>query len=92
MSSCLRERLDKADVPDEVRKELDRELGRLEKLPTAAPEHSVIRSYIELVLELPWNVYTARTTWTSRTPGQVLDEDHFGLKEVKERILEHLAC
>jgi len=86
----LRERLDKADVSDEVRKELDRELGRLEKLPTAAPEHSVIRSYIELVLELPWNVYTADNLDIAHA-RRVLDDDHFGLKEVKERILEHLG-
>jgi ATP-dependent Lon protease len=86
----LRERLEKADVPDEVRKELDRELGRLEKLPSASPEHSVIRSYVELVLELPWNVYTQDNLEIAHA-RQVLDEDHFGLKEVKERILEHLG-
>ena len=86
----LRERLEKADVPDEIRKELDRELGRLEKLPSASPEHSVIRSYVELVLELPWNVYTQDNLDIAHA-RQVLDEDHFGLKEVKERILEHLG-
>jgi ATP-dependent Lon protease len=86
----LRERLEKADVPDEIRKELDRELGRLEKLPSASPEHSVIRSYVELVLELPWNVYTPDNLEIAHA-RQVLDEDHFGLKEVKERILEHLG-
>ena len=86
----LRERLEKADVPDEVRKELERELGRLEKLPSASPEHSVIRSYVELVLELPWNIYTEDNLDIAHA-RQVLDEDHFGLKEVKERILEHLG-
>ncbi len=86
----LRERLEKADVPDEVRKELDRELGRLEKLPSASPEHSVIRSYVELVLELPWNTFTEDNLDIAHA-RQVLDEDHFGLKEVKERILEHLG-
>jgi ATP-dependent Lon protease len=86
----LREQLEKAELPDEVRKELDRELGRLEKIPSASPEHNVIRSYIELVLELPWNKYTEDNLDIGHA-RQVLDEDHFGLKEVKERILEHLG-
>ena len=71
-------------------RKLDRELGRLEKLPSASPEHNVIRSYVELVLELPWNVYTQDNLDIAHA-RQVLDEDHFGLKEVKERILEHLG-
>jgi ATP-dependent Lon protease len=86
----LRERLEKADLPDDVRKELDRELGRLEKLPSASPEHNVLRSYIDLVLELPWNTST-EDNLDIKHARQVLDEDHFGLKEVKERILEHLG-
>jgi ATP-dependent Lon protease len=86
----LRERLAKADLPDDVRKELDRELGRLEKLPTASPEHNVLRSYVELVLELPWNVST-EDNLDIKHAREVLDDDHFGLKEVKERILEHLG-
>ncbi|HYP09234.1 MAG TPA: endopeptidase La, partial [Bryobacteraceae bacterium] len=86
----LREQLEKADVPAEVRKELDRELSRLEKLPTSSPEHNVIRSYVELVLELPWNTSTQDNLDIAHA-RQVLDEDHFGLKEVKERILEHLG-
>jgi len=86
----LRERLEKADLPDEIRKELERELGRLEKLPSSSPEHNVLRSYIDLVLELPWNVYTQDNLDIGHA-RQVLDDDHFGLKEVKERILEHLG-
>jgi ATP-dependent Lon protease len=86
----LRERLEKADLPDDIRKELDRELGRLEKLPSSSPEHNVLRSYIDLVLELPWNVYTQDNLDIAHA-RQVLDDDHFGLKEVKERILEHLG-
>jgi len=86
----LRERLEKADLPEEVRKELERELGRLEKLPASSPEHSVIRSYIDLVLELPFNVYTQDNLDIAHA-RKVLDDDHFGLKEVKERILEHLG-
>lgn len=86
----LRESLEKAELPDEVRKEIERELGRLEKLPSASPEHGVIRSYIELVLELPWNKSTEDNLDIGHA-RQVLDDDHFGLKEVKERILEHLG-
>jgi len=89
-TDLLRERLDKADLTEDVRKEVDRELGRLEKLPSASPEHSVIRSYIELVLELPWNTYTPDNLDIAHA-RQVLDEDHFGLRDVKDRILEHLA-
>jgi len=86
----LRERLEKADLPDEVRKETERELARLEKLPAASPEHHVVRSYLELVLELPWRQETDVVIDIGRA-RQVLDEDHYDLKEVKERILEHLG-
>jgi ATP-dependent Lon protease len=86
----LRERLAKADLPDEVRKEAERELGRLEKLPPAAPDHQVIRTYLELVLELPWRKST-EDVLDLRRAREVLDEDHYDLQEVKVRILEHLA-
>jgi len=86
----LRERLKKADLPDDVRKEADRELKRLERLPAAAPDHHVIRTYLEYVLDLPWRVATEDNLEISHA-RQVLDEDHFNLKEVKARILEHLG-
>jgi ATP-dependent Lon protease len=88
--ALLRERLQKADLPEEVRKEAERELTRLERLPAASPEYHVIRSYLELVLELPWRKGSEAVldlSWAR----QVLDEDHYDLKEVKERILEHLG-
>src|SRR5882762_2256948 len=85
----LREKIEKADLPEDVLKEAQRELGRLEKLPPAAPEHNVIRTWLEYVAELPWRNTTDQTLDISHA-RQVLDEDHFGLKEVKERILEHL--
>ncbi|MGH8058687.1 MAG: LON peptidase substrate-binding domain-containing protein, partial [Candidatus Entotheonellia bacterium] len=88
--ALLRERLEKADLPDDVRKEAERELERLERLPAASPEHHVMRSYLELVLELPWRNGTTDALEISRA-RQVLDEDHYDLKEVKERILEHLG-
>jgi ATP-dependent Lon protease len=86
----LRRRLQEADLPEEARKEAERELGRLERLPPAAPDHQVIRSYLELVLELPWKKHTEDKIDLAHA-RQVLDEDHYGLEEVKERILEDLA-
>jgi ATP-dependent Lon protease len=82
----LRRRLAEADLPNEA----ERELNRLERLPPAAPDHQVIRSYLELVLELPWKKATVDVIDLKRTKT-ILDEDHFGLDEVKERILEDLA-
>jgi ATP-dependent Lon protease len=86
----LKEQLEKANLPEEVRKEVDREMARLEKIPSASPEHNVIRTYIELVLELPWNKATEDQLDIGHA-RKVLDEDHYSLKEVKERILEHLG-
>jgi ATP-dependent Lon protease len=86
----LRQRLKEADLPDEVRKEAERELNRLERLPAAAPDFQVIRTYLDLVLELPWRKRTDEAIDLPRAT-QVLEEDHFGLKDVKERIVEHLA-
>jgi len=86
----LRRRLDESDLPPEARKEADRELKRLERLPPAAPDHQVIRSYLELVLELPWKKSTEDRI-DLQAARQVLDEDHFDLSDVKERILEDLA-
>jgi ATP-dependent Lon protease len=86
----LRERLEKADLPEEVHKEVQRELSRLERLPSAAPDHHVIRTYLEFLLELPWRISTEDQLDIPRA-RQVLDEDHYNLKEVKERILEHLG-
>ncbi len=86
----LRERLTKAELPEEARKEAERELTRLERLPSVSPEHHVARTWLELVLELPWNHATADNLDLKRA-REILDEDHYGLKEVKERILEHLA-
>lgn len=86
----LRERLAKLELPEEVRKEAERELARLERLPPGAPDHQVIRTYLDYVVELPWSVYTEDSLEIARA-RQILDEDHFNLKEVKQRILEHLG-
>jgi len=86
----LRERLEKADLPEDILKEASRELDRLEKLPPGAPDYNVIRTYLDYVLELPWRKSSEDSLDIARA-RQVLDEDHFGLKDVKERILEHLG-
>ncbi len=88
--AALRKKLQEADLPEHVRKETDRELTRLAKTPSASPEHQVIRSYLELVLELPWNKSSEEGLDLAHV-RQVLNEDHYGIKEVKERIVEHLA-
>ena len=86
----LRERLTKADLPEDILKEATRELNRLEKLPPGAPDYNVIRTYLDYVLELPWKKGTEDSLDIAKA-RQVLDEDHYGLKDVKERILEHLG-
>src|SRR5712691_6400087 len=89
-AALLRQRLEEASLPEAVRKEAERELSHMERLPTAAPDYHVIRTYLELLLELPWRKRTEDQLDLARAL-QVLDEDHFDLKDVKERILEHLG-
>lgn len=86
----LRERLEQADLPDEVRKEADRELRRMEQLPQSAPDYHVIRTYLEYVLELPWRKSSEEKLDLDEA-RKILDEDHYGLEDIKERILESLA-
>src|SRR2546426_2011920 len=89
-AEMLRERLAKADLPDEVRTEAERELKRLEKLPAAAPDYHVIRTYLDYILELPW-LKSSEDKLDLNEARRILDEDHYGLEDVKERILEFLA-
>ncbi|MBK9527819.1 MAG: endopeptidase La [Acidobacteria bacterium] len=86
----LRERLENADLPDDVRKEAERELKRMEQLPQAAPDYHVIRTYLEYILELPWRK-SSEEKLDLNEARKVLDEDHYGLEDIKERILESLA-
>src|SRR5256714_1511525 len=86
----LRERLAKTDLPDDVRKEAERELGRMEKLPAMAPDYHVIRTYLDFILELPWQK-SSEDRLDLNEAQKVLDEDHYDIKDVKERILEFLA-
>jgi ATP-dependent Lon protease len=86
----LREQLAGIELPEEVRKQVDRELGRLENLPPAAAEHGVIRTYLEWIASLPWDTSTQDNLDLDHA-REVLDEDHYGLEQVKDRILEFLA-
>ncbi len=86
----LKKKIQEADLPDHVRKEVDREVTRLAKVPPSSPDHQVLRTYLELVLELPWKKASEDHLELSKV-RQVLEEDHYGIKEVKERIVEHLA-
>ncbi|GER85644.1 Lon protease [Thermogemmatispora aurantia] len=86
----LRAKIEEARMPEEVLKEANRELSRLEKLPTVSPEYSIIRTYLELLVSLPWSKSTGQTIDVQKA-RQVLDEDHYDLEKIKERILEYLA-
>jgi ATP-dependent Lon protease len=86
----LRERLETADLPEEIRKEAERELRRMEQLPQAAPDYHVIRTYLEYVLELPWKK-SSEEKLDLNEAQKILDEDHYGLEDIKKRILESLA-
>ncbi|HUY78091.1 MAG TPA: endopeptidase La [Ktedonobacterales bacterium] len=88
--SELREQIETAHMSEEALKEAKRELARLERLPAAAPEYSVIRSYLETLVALPWDKSTAKPIDVTYA-RQVLDEDHYDLVKVKDRILEYLA-
>src|SRR5919197_3041826 len=89
-TDLLRQRLAETALPDEVCKELERELSRLQRLAPAAPDHQVLRSYLEFALELPWAATTTDQLDLIRAQG-ILNEDHFGLEDIKDRIIEHLA-
>jgi ATP-dependent Lon protease len=86
----LREQLDALELSEDARKAADRELGRLEKLPSAAAEYGVIRTYLEWILTLPWRKYTEDNLDLDHA-RKVLDTDHFDLEKVKDRVIEYLA-
>jgi len=86
----LRQRIDEAGLPEAADKQARRELDRLAKLPAAAAEYGVIRTYLDWILSLPWNVVTEDDLDIAHA-RRVLDEDHYDLEDVKDRILEFLA-
>ena len=86
----LRRRLDQAPLPEEARREVDRELSRLANIPAASPEHGIIRTYLEWMAALPWAA-TSGGSIDVRLARKVLDEDHYDLDKIKDRIVEYLA-
>ena len=86
----LRNRANEVKLPEEARKAVDRELGRLEKLPAASAEYGVIRTYLEWIISLPWDKET-KDNLDLVQARKVLDADHYDLDKVKDRIIEYLA-
>jgi ATP-dependent Lon protease len=86
----LKAKLEKAQLPPEVKKEADRELTRLRTIPPQAAEYTVARTYLEWLADMPWAVLTQDDLDLAHARS-VLDEDHFGLQQIKERILEYLV-
>ena len=89
-NSDLAERIEKAKLPADVKKKVDEELKKMSKMPGFSAEASVSRNYIETLLELPWKK-TTKDDLDIEKASDILDRDHYGLKEVKERILDYLA-
>ena len=85
-----REKMKEIELPEEVEKKVLKEIDRLEKMPAAAAEAVVIRTYLDWMLELPWSIQT-EDRLDLETVAKILDEDHYGLEKVKERIIEYLA-
>jgi ATP-dependent Lon protease len=88
--ATLREKLDKLALPEAAKKEVERELSRLERTSKDSMEAQVIRTYLEWIAELPWNA-RSEDSLDLKHAEQVLEEDHYGLRDVKERVLEFLA-
>jgi len=86
----LHEKVKKAKMPKEVRKVADKELKRLQKIPTHSPEYTVTRTYLDWLIELPWKK-ESKDNENIKNAFKILDADHYGLRKVKERIIEHLA-
>jgi ATP-dependent Lon protease len=86
----LRRKLDEGNLPEEAKKAAEHELDRLRMIPPESAEHSVVRTYLEWLIALPWNTSTDDNLDLHHA-RQVLDEDHFDLERIKERILEYLA-
>ncbi len=86
----LKKRLDALELPEAARKEVDRELGRLERAGRESMEAQVIRTYLETVAELPWNKRVEESLDLKRA-AEILEEDHYGLQDVKDQVLEFLA-
>ena len=86
----LREKVEAAGMPAEVREKALKEIGRLEKIPQASPEQGVIRTYVDWLVGVPWK-QAPEDDWDIAEAARILDEDHYGLPKIKDRILEYMA-
>ncbi len=86
----LRERIAALELPQEARQEVDRELRRLERIPRESAEAQVVRTYLEIVADLPWSETTEEQLDIARAE-EILERDHYGLRDVKDRVLDFLA-
>ncbi len=85
-----RDKIDEAQLPEEVKKKANKELDRLSRMHSSSAESGVIRTYLDIITEIPWNKKTEEKL-DIKHAAEILDRDHFGLEKVKERILEYLA-
>ena len=86
----LRQKVDAAGMPEPVRERALKEIDRMQTIPAASPEVGIIRTYVDWLIALPWGMPPAET-WDIKHASQVLDEDHYGVEKIKERILEFMA-
>jgi ATP-dependent Lon protease len=86
----LREKVEQAGMPEEIQTRALKEIDRMSRIPSASPEVGVIRTYVDWLIGLPWNVATDDQL-DIREAARILEEDHYGLEKIKERILEYLA-
>jgi ATP-dependent Lon protease len=86
----LREKIEAAGMPDNVKEKALKEVSRLEKIPQASPETGVIRTYVDWLVSVPWKT-AAPDDWDINSAQKILDEDHYGLAKIKDRILEYMS-
>src|SRR3954470_21947611 len=86
----LREKVEQAGMPEDIKARALKEVDRMSRIPSASPEVGVIRTYVDWLVGLPWNV-TTEDNLDLKEAARILDEDHYGLEKIKERILEYLA-
>src|SRR5437588_1135700 len=86
----IKDKIEQAGMPDVVKEKALKEVGRLEKIPQASPETGVIRTYVDWLVSLPWNK-AASDDWDIQQAAKILDEDHYGLPKIKDRVIEYMA-
>ena len=86
----LREKIESAGMPEAVKERALKEVDRMQSIPVASPEVGIIRTYVDWLVALPWGPPPAET-WDLKIAARVLDEDHYGVEKIKERILEYMA-